>query len=260
MRVGMMNDPRLDPLAEARWAAANGFEFLDLTIEAPAATLDHIDAAELRYVLEVTGLGVVGHTAWYLPFALPDPGVRRAAVDAVAAAFELFAGLGADRVNVHLGRSVPLIGRDAGLALAGQSFAELAERAAAYNLQIIVEHPPDAAFGVAEIERVLNADDRLGFHLDVGHANVGANRIAAMIERFGHRLAHVHMSDNRGRSDDHLPLGAGFIDWPEVVDLLKQQHYDDTITLEVFSNDREFLLLSARKLRHWWAAWCSDER
>ncbi len=31
MQIGMMNDPKRDVLEETRWAAANGFEFLDLT-------------------------------------------------------------------------------------------------------------------------------------------------------------------------------------------------------------------------------------
>ena len=35
-----------------------------------------------------------------------------------------------------------------------------------------------------------------------------------LLEAFGDRLAHVHLSDNRGGAEDlHLPLGAGTIDW-----------------------------------------------
>ena len=51
-----------------------------------------------------------------------------------------------------------------------------------------------------------------------------------------------------------MPLGAGRIDWPRAIRLLKRAGYDGTITLEVFDQqDHDFLLLSAAKVRRWWA-------
>jgi L-ribulose-5-phosphate 3-epimerase UlaE len=49
------------------------------------------------------------------------------------------------------------------------------------------------------------------------------------------RLLHVHLSDNKGKSDDHLAIGAGTIDWKKELRLLKASGYDDTITLEIFT-------------------------
>ena len=38
---------------------------------------------------------------------------------------------------------------------------------------------------------------------------------AELLDAFGDRLLHVHVSDNHGGDrDEHLPLGAGNIDWP----------------------------------------------
>lgn len=51
-----------------------------------------------------------------------------------------------------------------------------------------------------------------------------------------------------GDSDRHLPLGAGTLDYEKFISELKRLGYDDTITLEVFSRDRDYLLLSKRKL------------
>ncbi|NJN67583.1 MAG: sugar phosphate isomerase/epimerase [Chloroflexaceae bacterium] len=65
-------------------------------------------------------------------------------------------------------------------------------------------------------------------------------------------MVHVHLSDNRLRRDDHMPLGAGRIGWPRVIQLIQKTGYDDTITLEVFSTDPDYVLLSARKVREWW--------
>lgn len=254
MQLGMMNDPRRNPVEEARWAAANGFEFLDFTLEGPAADREQVDVALLREALAEGGLDVVGHTAWYLPFASPVRRVRQAAVDEVAAGLELFAELGARCVNVHMTRGVHLYGPDAELLHNGESFAQLAGLAAPYGITIVVEHPPSSWAGIPEIQRVLGADERLGFHLDMGHANVARISLDDLLATFGQRLRHVHLSDNRGYNDDHMPLGAGRINWPRTVRSLRTSGYNSTITLEVFAEDRDFLLLSAQKLRQLWEA------
>lgn len=253
MQLGMMNDPRRDALDEARWAVAHGFEFLDLTIEGPAAALDQIDPRAIRQALDAAGAGVVGHTAWFLPFASPVERVRRAAVEEVAASLPAFAEVGARLVNVHISRGVGSFGHDRMVQLNGASFAELAELAEPYGIQIMIEHVPMPAIGIDDIRTILAADSRLGFHLDVGHAFVGGDRLEGLLKAFGKQLCHVHLSDNRGREDDHMPLGAGRIDWPRAMRLLKERGYDGTMTLEVFAQDRDYLLQSAEKVRRWWA-------
>ena len=254
MQIGMMNDPKRDVLEETRWAAANGFEFLDLTIEGPQAALDQIDPQAIRQLLDAAGMGAVGHTAWFLPFASPVERVRHAAVEEVAAALPAFAEVGAQMVNVHIAKGIGSFGHASMTGLNGASFAELAELAAPHGIRMMVEHPPEASLSIGDIRVILDADARLGFHLDVGHANVGGDRLEGLLKAFGARLCHVHLSDNRGRGDDHMPLGAGRIDWPRAIGLLRQSGYDGTITLEVFATDRDYLLWSAEKVRKWWAA------
>jgi sugar phosphate isomerase/epimerase len=255
MQLGFMNNPRNDPLAEARWAAVHGFECLDLTIEHPAAGPEQLEPAAIRAVLDEAGMTVVGHTAWYLPFQSPIERVRRAAVEEVAAQLPIFASVGAQVVNVHIGRAASILGEDATVELNGRSFAELAELAAPYGIRIMAEHPPDREVPLETICAILAADARLGFHLDVGHAYVARLDLAEVLATLGERLCHVHLSDNRGRNDDHMPIGAGYIDWPAALGLLKACGYDGTITLEVFDqDDHTFLLASARKVREWWAA------
>ncbi|HJZ50314.1 MAG TPA: sugar phosphate isomerase/epimerase family protein [Roseiflexaceae bacterium] len=253
MQIGMMNDPKRDVLEETRWAAANGFEFLDLTIEGPAAALDQIEARAIRQLLDASGMGVVGHTAWFLPFASPVERVRRAAVEEVAASLPAFAEVGAKVVNVHIAKGIGSFGHASMTRLNGASFAELAELAEPQGIRMMVEHPPEIGVSIGDIHTILDADARLGFHLDVGHANVGGDRLEGLLKAFGERLCHVHLSDNRGREDDHMPLGAGRIDWPRAIRLLKQSGYDGTITLEVFATERDYLLWSVEKVRKWWA-------
>lgn len=65
-----------NPLEEIEWIGKNGFDFVHFTLEPPAADPDHIDSRAVRQALDRHGLGVVAHTAYYLPFATLLAGIR----------------------------------------------------------------------------------------------------------------------------------------------------------------------------------------
>jgi sugar phosphate isomerase/epimerase len=92
--------------------------------------------------------------------------------------------------------------------------------------------------------------------LDIGHANLGGgkNKSSEFIHRYGYRIGHVHANDNFGKEDSHLPIGAGIIDFERIMKELKEAQYDETITLEVFSKDRDYLKLSKEKIKQIWEA------
>ncbi len=64
----------------------------------------------------------------------------------------------------------------------------------------------------------------------------------------------MHVHDNTGYRDEHLPLGAGKVDWPAAARLLRGAGYDGTVTLEVFSEEPELVRTSERLWRGWWEA------
>lgn len=251
MLIGMMNHPQKAVLEEAKWAASNEFGFLDLSIEGPEADLNKIDASQLRQILDDSGMHVVGHTAWFLPFSSPFSAVRTAAIECFCETLPVFASVGAKWVNVHAGQSPRMFSKQDSLKWQSDAFAELGERAASFGLQVMVEHPPHAEIGLEEMKILLAGDARLGLHLDIAHAHVGTvnglELTKNFINSFGSRLAHVHLSDNKLKSDDHLPLGAGLIRWRECLQYLRQSGYDHTVTLEVFTPD-ESLLLHSKEL------------
>jgi sugar phosphate isomerase/epimerase len=92
---------------------------------------------------------------------------------------------------------------------------------------------------------------------DIGHANIGGSggkRALGFLERFHDRIEHIHASDNFGKEDNHLPVGAGTVDFPKIIKAIKGVGYDKTITLEVFSRDRDYLKISREKLVDLFAA------
>jgi len=90
---------------------------------------------------------------------------------------------------------------------------------------------------VVNFKALLEAAPGLKAHLDFGHIQMGRDDHDAFCRQLAAEIAHVHFSDNRGREDNHMPLGVGSIDWHAAVKLLKAIGYDETITLEVFCDD-----------------------
>jgi sugar phosphate isomerase/epimerase len=257
MLVGAMNYPGRSIAKELHRISDDGFDFVDLTLEPPSAW--PADGVEIGRLMGDLGLTGVGHTAWYLPIASPFTELRDVARDAFRRAFDVFAGAGINLVNVHPDPRVPLHPADRIRKRNAEVIGALAEDAAQRGIRLMVENIDRMFCDVDELRVVLDETDELGFHLDVGHANLhlGArapNRTAALVGAFADRLAHVHVSDNRGGGEDlHLPLGAGTIDWRAAIRALKAGGYDGTVTLEVFSREREHLRVSRRLWLGWWS-------
>ncbi|MEO8322942.1 MAG: sugar phosphate isomerase/epimerase family protein [Actinomycetota bacterium] len=256
MLVGSMNFPGRSVIKEIHRVHEDGFDFLDLTLEPPAAWLP--DGKEVGRLLGDLGLSAVGHTAYYLPIASSFPELMEQARDLYRRGLDCFADAGVELVNVHPDQRVPMHPIEKVRARNAEAIAQLAEDAAGRGIRLMVENLDRLFADVDDLAPVLDAFPDLGFHLDIGHANLRTglkqpNRTAALLEAFGDRLAHVHVSDNRGGTEDlHLPLGAGSVDWKGSIRLLKQHGYDGTVTLEVFSREREHLLTSRRLWLEWW--------
>lgn len=256
MIIGMMNNPQFDLLAEIAWAHQNRFEFLDLSLEPSAAHPRQVKVRPTRRALKAANLDIIGHTAYYLPWASPFEALRKAALKEMRSTLEVFAELGASKVTVHPDKSIPFALGSKGVWEKNlESLEAIESMAAPLGITILLENMDRTFNRVDQIRNALARMPGLGFHLDVGHANLNVerNRTEEFLKAFRDRLVHVHLSDNFGKSEDlHLPLGAGAIPWPKIIGLLKESGYDRTITLEVFSQERKYLLISRDILRQLW--------
>ncbi len=250
-----MNNPARALDDELGRIASAGFDFVDLTVEPPQAW--PLDGERVARLLADHGLAVVGHTAYYLPIASPFPELREQAHRILIRAFETFAAAGAAAVNVHPDPLNRMFAVEDVRARNAEVLASLAEEAQQRGLRLMVENLGRSFSHAADFEPLLAASPALGFHLDVGHANLARardepNRAAELVAAFGDRLAHVHVHDNNGLDDLHLPLGAGTVPWPEIVATLKRAGYDGTVTLEVFAPP--YLERSRELWLEWWNA------
>jgi sugar phosphate isomerase/epimerase len=255
MQIGTMNHPAHDVVSEIKWIASMGFDFVDLTLEPPLASARRIDVSAIRAALEASHLGVIGHTAYYLPLCSPFESLRRAAVEELNLCLEIFAALGAEWMNIHPDRHAPLHDRKFIIERNLQSIRELLAVAREFSVGLMIENLPGGFNTVRHLGELLDPEPELGLHLDIGHANllVDYNTTDELLAAYGPRLRHVHLHDNKGGSADlHLPLGAGNIDTAQYVRSLQASGYDRTITLEVFTPDRRHLAYSREVLRRVW--------
>ena len=253
MTIGFPNHPRRDILTEIEWIGRNRFDFADLFLEPDRAAVEVIDPARVRDALQRFGLDAVGHLAYYLPIASPLPQIRSASVAAAREYLVVFAHIGVAAVTVHANWPPSFFSAGEALNWQAESLREIVQVAGDLGVCVMYE-PLDTQLDTPEnLEAILNDLPDLLCHLDLGHCNLFGRSPVAMIRRFGARLHHVHLHDNNGRWDLHLPPGTGNIDWRAVVRALKDVNYERTITLEVFSRDRDYVLLAKRKLQAMWA-------
>ncbi len=251
-----MNFPGRSVTKEIHRIAEDRFDFVDLTLEPPAAWLP--DGKDVGRLLGDLGLTAVGHTPYYLPIASPFPELRATARDLFRRALDAFADAGVTLVNVHPDQRVPLHSADRVRKANAEAIAGIVEDAGARGIRIMVENLDNRFSRVEDFTEIFEAAPDAGFHLDVAHANLRLglgeqNRTPDLLAAYGDRLAHVHVSDNTGGAEDrHLPLGAGTIDWKAAVRWLKDAGYDGTVTLEVFSRAPEHLRTSRKLWLGWW--------
>jgi sugar phosphate isomerase/epimerase len=67
--------------------------------------------------------------------------------------------------------------------------------------------------------------------LDTGHANL-SGEVDDFLKAFPDRLAHVHAQDNLGKTDQHLGIGYGTVDWQSFGRLLKKTSFNGIVIIE----------------------------
>ena len=121
-------------------------------------------------------------------------------------------------------------------ALAKEFFPPLIEQAAACDcrlaLENIYEDTPELLVQlVDEID-----SEWFGHCFDAGHWHLfGKRPMAEWLEAIGPRLYHLHLHDNHGSADEHLPVGEGTIDFTPLQRHLRQASTLPSMTLEAHS-------------------------
>lgn len=98
-------------------------------------------------------------------------------------------------------------------------------------MENMFDEEPDCLIALAG----LMGGKRFGICLDLAHAHISGTRISAWNESCFEAIRYYHLNDNFGRIDEHLPLGDGNIEWPEIFSGLRR---DAGMLIEVDSLEK----------------------
>ena len=176
-----------------------------------------------------------------------DPDFRELSRKRCRESCEIAVALGADSLILH-SSAFPFL-RGAYLenwAACCAAFYE--ELTAQYPVRIYIENAQD--LDPQPLRKLMEAvqSDRIGVCLDVGHAHYSGTPLDQWFEQLGKWIGYLHLSDNMGTFDDHLPLGQGTVDWELVNRNWKALGKEIPFTLE--TGDLESTQASVRFLRH----------
>jgi sugar phosphate isomerase/epimerase len=234
--------------------AASWKEAWPLDVAAAACAREAIRAIEINYaVLECLEpplqqaafdlLGAVGvrvismHTPFSEPCALehPDRAKRLGAVDRVSRCLRFCSASSVGRLVIH---SCNRTCKDAQSVRDNlfRSLDELVPVAEAAAVTLCLENMPSYhpfGSGPDDVRSILRHYEhpRLRAVFDSGHAHM-AGAAVEIFDAMQPYIAHVHLHDNNGDRDLHLPPGYGSVPWPDLMPRLLQLRLDVPLFVE----------------------------
>lgn len=171
----------------------------------------------------------------------PDPGVRQSAHEHICAVIDCCAAVGAPLL---CGPHQVALGVFTGSGPTEQEWewsVEHLRRASIYAEQAGVVLGEEVVnrfelYHLNTLDQAVRLVDDVGHpnctvHLDTFHAHIEEKDPADAIRRAGHRIGHVHVSEN----DRGVP-GTGSVAWQASFDALRDIGYDGWLTVEAFGN------------------------
>ncbi|MGG5252518.1 sugar phosphate isomerase/epimerase family protein [Neobacillus sp. SM06] len=201
----------------------------------------------------------VGYTvhppAWDTNLTSENQAIREASFSEYKKAIEFASMIEADHVVIHPGFCFsPVFNKELAKERAIVSIQRLAEVAKPLNVKLVIEnvgYNGSSLFTQEEFTRFLDSfDETVGYLIDVGHAHLNHWDIPKLIRETKGRLLALHLHDNNGEADEHLPIGEGTIQWEGIFSAMKEVpdhcqlilEYAPKTSLEKLRDGKELLL------------------
>ncbi len=177
-----------------------------------------------------------------------DPGIRQVTKDRLSQVFDLVPYFQPGRVVCHPSFDAKYYTGAEQMWLDNsldtwRHFARLAqEMDTVISLENVYEKDPH------QLYLLLSALDspRVRFCLDTGHFNVFARTtLTEWLDRLGGYLGQLHLHDNDGSLDQHLPIGEGNFPFAALMSSLAARKCTPVITLEAHSKERLYRALAS---------------
>ena len=113
-------------------------------------------------------------------------------------------------------------------------YKPLVEVAEKYQVGIALENMSSRLCKAEHLNQMVDALDSpfVGICWDTGHAHIAGQPQAESIRLMGHRLHALHIQDNDGVTDEHMPPHFGTIEWEPLMNALREIRYPGDFTFE----------------------------
>ncbi len=199
----------------------------------------HLQRHGLAAVIETGGRYVLDPRIKHWPTLISANG-RDRRMDFLLRGLEIAGALGAGVLSLWSGAPDPAVGRERSWQYLVEGLRHLEQEARRRGIELAFEPEPGMLVGDLAAYRELR--DRLGrveapslkLTLDVGHLQCTEEPPhARWLKEFAAELVNVHLDDVRGRQHRHLFFGEGDIDFPPLLQALKEIGYRGLALVEL---------------------------
>ena len=225
-------EARLEPAARARFCPEVRMNDARHLMNFPNGDVDR-----MRRLIEARGLTTFTHGPFLgLDVASLDDHIAEYSAECLLRGLEVTAGLGGPVMVMHTNYS-PFFSR-AGLRVWlgnwGERMRPVVERAGELGVRIALENAWEERPEVLAHLADLVPGGAAAVCLDTGHINAFSRLpVRRWWDALGERVVALHLHDNDGLSDDHLPPGEGIFDFRSLVAFLRARPSLPLMTLEV---------------------------
>jgi sugar phosphate isomerase/epimerase len=237
-----------------KFSAKLGAECVELIYDVPhfPPDYDQRELSGIKELIDAHGLGVSVHGSfWDLNPASHHRELWKLTLKQVQRGIDACRALGGEIVVLHYGRC-PVPEVEGFLEEAKRRYRGFLEQCLPYARERGVTLALENAGGqlatypptVEELKRLVLELEGAKVAFDIGHAHLAERRaggkdtglaIARAIEGLREHLVHVHVHDNHGKQDDHLPPGDGDINFKPVVEALQTINYGGLLIAEFWN-------------------------
>ena len=217
---------------------------VELMIDGDAWDLDANGTWD-KQIASLKNLGVpytVHPPAWDVNAAAPISTIREVATILNRKSVELAAQLGATQVVFHPGYydGTAFFSKTRAKDFCYQQLESIVAAAKPHGITVAFENIAGPAMTLFTQEEFIHALDGIDpcvkFLLDVGHANMNSWDIPKVIETIGHRMGGMHLHDNNGKGDAHVPMLQGTIDWERSFAAMKASLPEDCVLVMEYNS------------------------
>ncbi len=204
-----------------------GSDRIELMMDGAAWDSYHEDFSKLSQELKSRDAYYSVHpAAWDINLTAETRILREAAYQHHLQVLDFAAEIKASQVVIHPGfAGSPCFSKERAQERAREYTSRLAERAKALGIQLAFENVGVMGHSIYTEEEFMKAldgvDPVVGYLIDTGHAHANGWDLPGLIETLSDRLVGLHIHDNHGKSDEHLPIYQGTIAWDGVLEAIK---------------------------------------